>query len=94
MSSREGRVTVAEQVDSLWDEIQDLRYKNHKLQMANSDLLQANRDCLAWFDAINADLQKALKALDTLARLGAGGRYGTSTGNWIAQNALDQIIGT
>lgn len=63
-----------------------------ELERENTALLQANRDCAAWFDALNADHQKALKTLVDLACLGNAPRYGNSTGNVIAQRCLDSLI--
>ena len=64
-----------------------------ELEQENARLRQANRDCCAWFDALNIDHQKALKSLDELARLGNGNAYGNSIGNEIAQQCLNSCIG-
>jgi hypothetical protein len=83
----------AAQTGSAWREIARKREAEiERLKRENEGLLQANRDCNAWFDALNSDHQKALKALDELARLGMGDKYGNSTGNRIAQDALASMI--
>lgn len=69
-----------------------LKHRLQKVQEENRGLLQANRDCCAWFDALNLDHQKALQTLNELARLGNGKSYGNSTGNIIAQRCLDSLI--
>lgn len=64
-----------------------------KLKEENKGLLQANRDCNAWFDSLIMDHQKALKTLDEIARLGGiDGQYGNSTGNEMAIRCLDSLI--
>lgn len=62
------------------------------LERENANLLMANRDCVAWFEALRPDHEKALKALDELARLGNGSHYGTSEGNLIAIAAINSMI--
>ena len=44
-------------------------------------------------EALTAKLAKAVEALDRLARLGNGDRYGNSEGNVIAQTTLAEIKG-
>ena len=63
-----------------------------ELEAQNAGLLQANRDCTDWFDALSHDHQIALKALDGPARLGNGKDYGNSMGNRIAQDAIASMI--
>jgi hypothetical protein len=75
------------------EELNDWKIREYdRLRVENAGLLQANRDCCAWFDSLLIDHQKALKALDELARLGNGTSYGDSTGNVIAQDALASMI--
>jgi hypothetical protein len=45
-------------------------------------------------EAMTAKLAKAVEALDRLARLGNGDRYGNSEGNVIAQTAIAEIKAT
>jgi hypothetical protein len=40
-----------------------------ELGAANAGLLQANRDCIAWFDAQQQDLEDCLKALGEIAAM-------------------------
>jgi hypothetical protein len=63
-----------------------------ELEAENQNLLMANRDVLAWSESLRSDQQKALKALDDLARLGNGNTYGNSIGNCIAQSAIASMI--
>ena len=44
-------------------------------------------------EALTAKLAKAVEALDRLARLGNGDRYGNSEGNVIAQTTIAEIKG-
>ena len=44
-------------------------------------------------EAMTAKLAKAVEALDRLARLGNGDRYGNSEGNVIAQTTIAEIKG-
>ena len=44
-------------------------------------------------EAMTAKLAKAVEALDRLARLGNGDRYGNSEGNVIARTTLAEIKG-
>ena len=70
-----------------------LRRLNALLVEENKGLLQANRDCNAWFDSLIMDHQKALKTLDEIARLGGiDGQYGNSTGNEMAIRCLYSLI--
>ena len=45
-------------------------------------------------EAMTAKLAKAVEALDRLARLGNGDRYGNSEGNVIAQTTIAEIKAT
>lgn len=69
-----------------------LKSRLEAVQKENTNLLMANHDCYAWFEALNMDHQRALRALDELARLGNGARYGSSIGNRIAQEAIASMI--
>lgn len=63
-----------------------------ELEAENARLLQANRDVLAWSDALRSDYETAFRGLDRLARLGNEPHYGNSTGNQIAIDTIDSLI--
>jgi GTP1/Obg family GTP-binding protein len=98
--SKHTKKDLADRIEELEAANKQLNEQLDSIEEMGTESLNALPDCLMQLapalvenDELKAKLAKAVEALESLARLGNGDRYGNSDGNMIARTTLAELKG-